>query len=300
MKNDYVNVKLDLPDKTHRVDIIKIGQEYCRPDKKSESLVREFHSLHYILDGYGTLCMGDRKVILGRGTVFLLYEGENYEYYPDTVKPWSYIWVNLQPASDEKAEELNELFEKCGFTKKKPYVIFNDYSQLANNFMQMCKDYDGAYLQNLRCSAHFSLIVSQLITEKNKYAPVGVRGSLGYKYFADIITYINSNYRLNLTIGQIAHDLSFSEKQIFAMFKKYINMTPVDYINRYRISNACILFKQMDLSVETVSLMVGIENPKYFTRLFGKWKGMSPREYKQICDGDDPFYWLKEKNINYR
>ncbi len=300
MNDDYVNVKLDLLDKTYKIDVIKIGQEYCRPDKKHESLVRDYHSIHFVLDGYGTIVVGQKKIMLGRGSVFVLYGGEHYDYYPDTVKPWSYIWANLQRGYDEQADNVLDLFAKCGFTKKKPYVIFNEYSQLANNFMQMFKYYDGTSLQSLRCSAYFSLIISQLISQKNKYAPVGEHGSLSYKYFTDIITYVNSNYRLNLSIGQIAADLNFSEKQVYAMFKKYIDMTPVDYINRYRISNACILFKQTDISVENVSLMVGIENPKYFTRLFGKWKGMSPREYKAVCDGDDPFYWMKEKNINYR
>ena len=298
MKNDCINTKLDLPNKTYRADILKVGKEYCRPDKKHESLVREYYSIHFILDGYGTLCIGNKKYVLGRGTAFVLYAGEQYDYYPDAYKPWSYIWINLNQTRED--DNLNELFAECGFSKEKPYVIFNDYAQVANNFMELFNSYDGMFLQNLKCTGYFSLILSQLIEEKNRYAPVGVKGSLSYKYFADIITYINSNYRLNLSIGQIASDMSVSEKQIYSMFKKFINMTPIDYINRYRISNACIFLKQMDINVENVAVMVGIDNPKYFTRLFNKWKGMSPREYKKICDGDDPFFWLKEKNINYK
>ena len=298
MKSDCINAKLELPNGVYRVKILKVGKEYCRPDKKHESLVRSHYSLHFVLDGYGTLCIGDEKVVLGRGSAFLLYGNEQYDYYPDAYKPWSYIWINLIPAQDNVS--LEELFAECGFTKKKPYINFNDYAQITNNFMELFNSYDGMFLQNLKCTGYFSLILAQLIAEKNKYAPVGVKGSLSYKYFADIITYINSNYRLNLSIGQIANDMSVSEKQIYSMFKKFINMSPIDYINRYRISNACIFFKQMDISVENVALMVGIDNPKYFTRLFSKWKGMSPRDYKKICDGDVPFFGLKEKNINYR
>lgn len=297
MRNDCINAKFDLPGKTYRIEILKIGKEYCRPDKKHESLVRSYYSIHFILDGCGTLCVGDKKYVLGRGTAFALYGGEQYDYYPDAYKPWSYVWINF--ASPQGNDDLDTLFDKCGFSKEKPYAIFNDSPQIANNFLELFNSYDGMYLQNLKCTGYCSLILSQLIEAKNKYSSVEVKGSISYKYFADIITYINSNYRLNLTIGQIASDMSVSEKQIYGMFKKFINMRPNDYINRYRISNACIFFKQRNISVEDVALMVGIDNPKYFTRLFNKWKGMSPREYKNNCDGDDPFLWLKEKNINY-
>ena len=34
MRNDCINAKFDLPGKTYRIEILKIGKEYCRPDKK--------------------------------------------------------------------------------------------------------------------------------------------------------------------------------------------------------------------------------------------------------------------------
>ena len=72
MKSEYINAKIDLPNKTYLVEILKVGKEYCRPDKKHENLVRAHYSLHFILDGYGTLCVGDKKFILGKGTAFVL------------------------------------------------------------------------------------------------------------------------------------------------------------------------------------------------------------------------------------
>ena len=263
-------VQIHVSDKLYRVNLLKVGQEYCRPDKKHEGLVREYYSLHFVLDGYGTLCVNDKKYVLGKGTAFLLRSGVKYDYYPDAVKPWSYVWINFIGAN----EDIDEFLSLCGFTKERHYVIMNDYAQTAQLFMQLHNSYDGGMLQSLKCSAD--------------------------KYFNDILTYIHGNYRLNLSIKQISDDMHVSEKQMYGMFKKFLEMTPVDYINRYRISNACIFLKQMDVSVETVAGMVGIDNPKYFTRMFIKWKGKSPREYRKSCADDDPFKWMSEKNINYR
>lgn len=289
-------VQIPVSDKLYRVNLLKVGQEYCRPDKKHEGLMREYYSLHFVLDGHGTLCVDDKKYVLGKGTAFLLRRGVKYDYYPDVVKPWSYIWVNFIGAN----EDIDEFLLLCGFTKERHYVILNDYAQAAQLFMQLHDGYDGGMLQSLKCSGYFLLIAAQLIAEKIKYAPIGVRGSFADKYFNDILTYIHGNYRLNLSIKQISDDTHVSEKQMYGMFKKFLDMTPIDYINRYRISNACIFLKQMDVSVETVAGMVGIDNPKYFTRMFIKWKGVSPREYRKSCQSDDPFKWMSEKNINYR
>ena len=55
------------------------------------------------------------------------------------------------------------------------------------------------------------------------------------------VNYIDNNYRLNLSVKQIAEDVNLSEYQIYSMFKKFINMTPIDYTNKFRISMACHL-----------------------------------------------------------
>ena len=287
-------VSISINNHTYLLNIVKVGREYCRPDKKHENYVRTYHSLHFVLDGFGTLCVNGKKVILGAGSVFMLKSGEQCEYYPDALKPWSYVWVNFAECSSEY--DINGLFGQCGLTKDCPYVILSEYSQLADFFVQLANSYDGSALQQINCQGYFFLIIGQLIAHRNIRSRV--RSSMPYKDFLRVVTYVNSNYPLNLSIKQIADDMGMSEKQLLTMFRKYIDMTPIDYINKFRISNACHFLKTMNVGVEQAARMVGIDNPKYFTRMFVKWKGVSPREYKKNCAGDNPFDWLDEKNID--
>ena len=48
-KVNSIEVHFALGKQTYQVDIIKVGQEYCRADKKHEELSRWYHSLHFIL-----------------------------------------------------------------------------------------------------------------------------------------------------------------------------------------------------------------------------------------------------------
>lgn len=111
---------------------------------------------------------------------------------------------------------------------------------------------------------------------------------------------MNNNYRMNLSLDQIAEEMNISKRQLMYMFKTYIDLTPIDYMNKFRISNACDLLKQKDFNVEQVAEMVGIDDEKYFMRMFKKLMGVTPKEYRQNSENDDPFAWLKEKNIDFR
>ena len=76
--------------------IQKIGQEYCAPRKKHELRQwTDYHSMHFVLYGHGTLIANGEKISLSKGDVFLLFTDEKYEYYPDPIDPWTYIWVDF-------------------------------------------------------------------------------------------------------------------------------------------------------------------------------------------------------------
>ncbi len=80
--------------KTYGIEIKKVGQEHCLPRKKSELRRKRYHSLHFVLHGFGTLHSGENKISLGRGNAFLLYANEEYTYYPNAVDPWCIFgWI---------------------------------------------------------------------------------------------------------------------------------------------------------------------------------------------------------------
>ena len=54
------------------------------------------------------------------------------------------------------------------------------------------------------------------------------------------------------------------------------------------------------MSIEEIAAEVGYADVKYFSRVFKKVKGISAGEYRRSSGEDDPFAWLKERNIDYR
>ncbi len=97
----------------------------------------------------------------------------------------------------------------------------------------------------------------------------------------DILTYIASNCHEKLTTSTLANRFYLSEHYFCSFFKQHTGMTPVEYINKFRIEKACTLLKNTRQSITDIALAVGFYDSNYFSRIFKKHIGATPREYKK-------------------
>lgn len=93
----------------------------------------------------------------------------------------------------------------------------------------------------------------------------------------DILLYINQNYAINLNIAFLSEKYGYSESYFYRIFKRHVGLSPVEYITNVRIKNALMLMKNSSLSIKRISQMVGYKDSLYFSRLFKKKMGQSPK-----------------------
>ncbi|MBR4027264.1 MAG: helix-turn-helix transcriptional regulator, partial [Lachnospiraceae bacterium] len=93
-------------------------------------------------------------------------------------------------------------------------------------------------------------------------------------YFAD-------HYNENICIEDYAKMHHMSTSWFIRNFKQYTNSTPMQYILSIRIQNAEALLQNEQYNVSEISNIIGYDNPLYFSRIFKKIKGISPREYRK-------------------
>lgn len=92
--------------------------------------------------------------------------------------------------------------------------------------------------------------------------------------------YIRENFNKNLTLQIIADHIHVNSSYLSRLFKKETGESLVDTINKYRIERAKKLLKDPGKKVFEVSIAVGIDSPAYFTHVFTKYTGISPKTYK--------------------
>ena len=106
-----------------------------------------------------------------------------------------------------------------------------------------------------------------------------------FKYVDKVLpalSYIDSNYAEQLTLEQISEHLNFNTYYFCRLFKKATNSTFTEYLNFVRVCKSEKLLTSSSMSVSDISLDVGFSSVSYFNRVFKRFKGCSPNEYKKI------------------
>lgn len=93
--------------------------------------------------------------------------------------------------------------------------------------------------------------------------------------------YVQEHYREKLTLSDIANHLNISPGHLSNTFRKVSDMTLSDYIAQVKIEEAMKLIDTHQYLIYEVADILGFENAYYFSKVFRKVTGQSPREYEQ-------------------
>ncbi|WP_373232856.1 response regulator [Cohnella sp.] len=93
--------------------------------------------------------------------------------------------------------------------------------------------------------------------------------------------YIERNLSMELSIDMLADYLGISGSYFSLLFKQHIGETFVEYVTKQRMEMAKSLLALSDKSVTQVGQMVGYVERRYFTRVFSKYTGMLPSEFRE-------------------
>ncbi|WP_313131688.1 response regulator transcription factor [Anaerocolumna sp.] len=92
--------------------------------------------------------------------------------------------------------------------------------------------------------------------------------------------YVNNHYTEKLTLSSVSEALNFSSGYLSSSFKKHTGSNFSDYISYVKIEKAKELINTHNYLMYEISDMLGFDNPYYFSKVFKKVTGMSPREYE--------------------
>lgn len=97
-----------------------------------------------------------------------------------------------------------------------------------------------------------------------------------------VVTTIDSDLTADLSLNALASKLNINASYLSTLFKKETGSTLTDYVNEKRIQNAILLLHSTGLQIQTIATYCGIPDVNYFTKLFKKKVGKTPKEYREI------------------
>ena len=92
--------------------------------------------------------------------------------------------------------------------------------------------------------------------------------------------YIDKNYQEDINLNKISNYVSLSKNYFCNIFKKETGITIWDYLIRIRMEEAKKMLLETEQKTYEISELVGYDDPSYFGRLFKKYTGFTPIEFR--------------------
>ncbi|MGN1098330.1 MAG: AraC family transcriptional regulator [Clostridia bacterium] len=204
------------------------------------------------------------------GDVFYFLDGTPVEYYPLT-QNWSSKYIVCGGSYLAKLMEYLG-FSMSGVISTKRNNLYNDVNLMFENIIKQNE------IPGKLSSADLSLMLYELLLSLSKC--IGSTDSSKLKLLP-IIKAINERYAEDLSLDELAEIAGYNPTYTEKLFRSIYNTSPINYLIRIRIENAQkLLCSNLSMTVKEVGESCGFKDNSYFGKIFKKFTGLTPREYR--------------------
>lgn len=100
------------------------------------------------------------------------------------------------------------------------------------------------------------------------------------------IHFINQNMDNNIALDDVAQHCNVTTRYLSKIFKKYVNTSVNDYICIAKVDKAMNYISNTELSITEISSRLGFSSAQYFSTVFKKYSGVTPKEFKTLRTKD--------------
>lgn len=132
-------------------------------------------------------------------------------------------------------------------------------------------------VKNFLCSLWLNL-ASNLIPNLNSKS---TSSKLDEERIKAMLEYIHNNFSNKVTLEDIATSVHISKSECCRCFKKYLRMSPFEYLMQYRVIEASSILKSTSKTLSEVMSLVGFNDASYFTKIFKRFTNYTPTDYRK-------------------
>jgi len=99
---------------------------------------------------------------------------------------------------------------------------------------------------------------------------------------AQAVEYIRLNLNGNMSLKKLSEQSCMSSTSFYRLFKRELGMSPIEFVLNEKIKCAKQLLKNQTIQINEVCYLSGFEDANYFTRLFKKYEGITPKQYQLL------------------
>ena len=126
--------------------------------------------------------------------------------------------------------------------------------------------------------------IKQLFSSPEEVAPNQFSNNIiDEEFITKVYAILEKNYdQKDFSIDQLAAEMFVSRSLLYKKIKALTDLNIVDFINSYKLKKAVAIMRNKNQTISEVAFESGFNDPKYFSRIFKKFYGVSPTEFSGI------------------
>lgn len=229
-----------------------------------------------ILRGHGRYTVDLRSQEVSAGDVILCNGGALHDELPQSNEPYQTLCIGI------KNLHLPSL-PPCCLLEKNADPLFHkpeQYEDLKQLFCQIDR-YAAECEPGYQALCQYLMLASLELVKRMVQGRTGTLQVQESSVFAQVAHYLDRHYAEDIPIEQLVQKFYISPYHLSHMFKQKTGYSVKQYVLRRRIGEAQIRLINTEDTVQSISEAVGFEDTSYFSRIFSKYTGFTPTEYRK-------------------
>lgn len=247
----------------------------------------DFYELVAVLDGSAEHIVDGERSVISKGDIFVIGNGISHGFdQPDKLRI-----CNIMYRPDMLFPADSDIKQLPGFHALfllEPY--FNSTQHFQSHLRLTPADFQliqplldtaeheytactsGSKTMVLACVRQLAVILSRLYDRPSK--PPEITG------IADAAAFMETSYADNISIADVIERSHYSQRHFVRLFTAAYGITPQKYLIDVRLRHAGTLLRDSSLTVTEIAIRCGFDDSNYFSRIFRKYTGTSPSEFR--------------------
>ena len=263
-------------------ELLYISKSKFENDWHSTAHFHPFTEIFFITDGKGAFYLNDQIVNVNKWDLIIINSNcLHTEKSSLSDLPLEYIVLGVdnlilnfpESYSLTNNEQQIKLYEIFNFSKDKELLLrffdklINEIENKEFNYEVICKSILNLFITHI-IRSRTSLLFIEESQEKLNLECIKIKN------------YIDSHYSQNITLDFLS-DLTYMNKfHLVHTFTKQIGLSPINYAINKRIQEAKNLLATTSYSIRDIASIVGFSNSSYFSQMFKKVAGITPKNYR--------------------